>query len=618
MSGKTMRRWLRTIRLTTRQQVISLLYGSYIYNAVRDGFLSARKRESVRYSPTNLKLDIISVSHIPPTTNLTTNYHLSLVHASRSKKYSRGFYSDTRLTNKPPGCSPKQGPRRYSLNRLPKMDFSNIDDDIDEEGLCKADVNAECPMPEMNGLAQLYQKLSTVFVVYASFKYLFISMVQYKWVDLSPVYLCYLPGRLTYVRGLVYETPLLMFLVAILHLMHRCTWNLGEKRSLDLSCFVFLCFEERVVEEKQNQVNKLNDPNLTASKAFQIYMRDRTFYQQYETVDNKIRYKMRPNRTVEHWRKLSHLASYTPFVYYTNLLVTMMPIMIMTFVNYASVEMFDQSYSACRSFANRPIDGDFKWSFFDPYRQLAFMFDLLEFIFFFPDVSFALVLPFCASLLLTQDLCLYFDALNEKTLRLIRILAHIRNLSCEIEQSDAADKCLNSLFKEIPQLRECIEEEAKTLYGDSMDAFDQVGKADKFMRVFAPFCIFTWFVLNMSTQIFALFRQKALLINTFVQFLQAVGIAILTISFIGLSRPYNKSLRLYKLICSVMALDPNSETTKTEWPRLLEFYHKRKCRHTLHILGTSYSLSIINYLRSMSWTVTFTIILLNLIRNRRM
>lgn len=586
--------------MTTKQKVIVLLYTSHLYEAVREGFLKSRKQELERHLSANFNLDVTPISRSLPH-SLITNRHFSPLNFKRSREATKGVTLQEKFSNIAPRLT-DLAPKDPCLDAV--SNIQTIEDDLSPTAY-----ERNFPMPEIVGLPKIYHTLSTIFLFYASFKYLFISMVQYDWVSLNPVYLCYLPGRLTYIKGLTYEIPLMMFLIVMLHIIHRAMWNLGKERKLDLSCFVFLCFDQTELQRKLERVDDLNQPNLSQKRTHEIYLKNRIFYQRYRTADHVSKYKIRTNRTMKHRKKLEAMLNFIPFVYYGNLLIVILPVMILTCINFTSSEVFDQSYFACRPFANRLIDDGFEWSFFDPYRQLAAMFDISEFLFFFPELSFALVLPFCASLLLTHDLSLYSDSVLEELTQMKAKLELFHDL---INHSKQLEKDI----EKIKRLEMDIKDSRGVIYGDLMGLFEEVCKSDDFIRFFAPFCIFTWFVLNIAYQILSLFKHKMLLMHAFVQVMQAMGIVLMTFSFVGLARPYKKSMKLYTLLCSVAAMDTNRDT-RTIWPRLLDFYHKRRPRYTLHIIGKTYALSALNYLRSMSWFFTCTILLMNLVSYKR-
>lgn len=582
------------LKFDTRASVMAVAFCSYIYDAIRNEFRESRRQDYGQYLDAKKCLDANPELLLEPAYFADTFPLLSDV-LDHNQRLSRSVPTEeTRLTT-------SDGNATGESNHI---DCTQLQDDR-EDSVDQADKIFPCPLPAMPRYARWYQIVSTIINAYVALKYLFISLVQYGWIFIDPAYLCYLPGRLTYVRGLAYEFPRFIFLFAALQLVFRGLWYFKANR-LDLDCFQFLCFDESTIIEKQNRLADLNSPRLAPIVSYRKYLSDKLFYQRYRTIDQKIRYKMRPNRTVEHWRKLRTVANAVPIVTYCNFTLVITPIMIIRFYNFLSHDLFSQCYPHCEFMSNRPINGTFRWSFEDPYRRVALIFDALELILFFPDVTFAIIVPACGMVLLTYDLILHFDIVINNLSTLVDKMTVIRDIRLE-PGPDVID---------LPRLIDTIKVEANKAYVDVIHVFEHVCKIDQFISILAPFCIFVWFLLNLTYQTVSILRKQTLISNSTIQYMQLVGVIVLTISFSVLVRPHNRTQKLYRKLCNAVAIDLDHQIGRNFCFRLLGFYNRNQSRFTLHILGKSYALSRINYFRSMSWFVTCTVLLLNLMQNK--
>lgn len=606
-----MLRWLEGLRFNPRLTIIAVAFTSYIYDAIRNEYIESRKHSYQQYLKAKREIGTNPESALEPAWLLQNIPILSdiLDNDEPVGLSERGEDAMVPFLCDPPAVRssvvitievPISGHRVSATEEQVDTEPTGDPDDVE-----LAEDMFACPLPAMPKYIRSYQVISTTFHVYVAVKYLFITLVQFKWINLDPAYLCYLPGRLTYVGDISYEFPPFLFLVGTLHLIYRSLWYFIADR-LDLDCFQFLCLDEQFVMDKQNKLAHLNEPGVAPIISYKMYLCGKIFYQRYKTIDRKIRYKMRPNRTLEQWRKLRNAANAIPLIYYSCLALVFMPILIISLYNYFSPGAFEQSYPHCEFLSGRIADESFEWYFTDSYKRIAFVCDILEASIFLPDVTFALVLPAAGAILLSYDLASHFDQIISNLSDLIDKINVVHDIRSQ--------KGAKSRHVDLPKLKSIIKEEANIFYVDVIYVFQHVCKVDRFIRVFAPFCIFVWFVINLSYQALSIFRKQILISNATFQYVQIFSCIMLTIMFSMLVRPHNRSQVLYEKLCAAIAVDFDHQTTRGFWSRLLGFYHRNQSKFTLHILSTSYPLSRINYLRIVSWFITCTLILLNLMR----
>lgn len=461
-------------------------------------------------------------------------------------------------------------------------------------------------------MLRCYQIFSTAYAVYAVIRLTVVLIIKNQWLDMDPVYACYIPGRLGLVVCISDHFALFGLIIYIGHLAYRSTWYLIADR-LDLDCFIFLCHDEGTIIEKQFAVAQLNDCNLAPEVALERYVSDKLFYQRQVDTRGRSSYAMKQHRTIKRYRLLKNLLIKYRFLYLILNGTLVAPAYIYRSYFQFSHELFDYNYHACRSFSSRRDAEDFSWSFGDTFRLVYLFFDLLDNLMFFLDGSIAVTIPYNGTILVTNDLTYRFDALSRR----------MSNLNDVLRSNDCVDLSYESLGGSSPTVN-CIRflesiEEANCIYHEIMSIFDHMGRVDEYIRRLAMIVFAIWFSSTIAIATMSMVSNSSVdgSIIVFYTYIQINSHVLFMCAFCYMSHLHNRTRVLYKEICSAMALSPDIRKTKWRWRWLLEYYHRSSTRHTLHLVGKSYALSNLNVLRCMSWFATCSMLIVNLIKNAR-
>lgn len=166
---------------------------------------------------------------------------------------------------------------------------------------------------------------------------------------------------------------------------------------------------------------------------------------------------------------------------------------------------------------------------------------------------------------------------------------------------------------------EDIEEESNSIYYETISLFDQVGRVDEYIRKFCLIVLGIWFSCTIALETISMISRSAVggSIIMFYTYIQINSHVLFLCAFGYMSYLDNRTRVLYRKLCSAMALSPSIRKKKLIWRWLLEYYHEKSTRHTLHLVGKSYALSNLNVLRCMSWFATCTMLLVNSIKNAK-
>lgn len=560
---------------TLKTKILVTLYASYIWDAVRDDYVESCRKEYLKYYD---KL------------------------AAMQRKRSR---SGSRYYRAPPSQDLNDDDYRCSLE----------DDDLASSQINHGEFN--CPLPAMPRLVRVYQIFSSAFVVYSTIKYAIISVIHYRWLNIDPVYACYLPGRLCFTPGIAHDVPWFGFMIFGYHVIWRYMWMFSSDR-LRLNSFLFLlCSQDTVAEIESKLCGRDSLQPILPEATSSTYFRKRLFYEQQRTRPNsnwygRNVYVMKANRTVEHYEKLKK----DNLKFLLTFALNILPVVTWCYFGFTSQfdhDYFKLNYPSCESFSHS--DGSrsatFQWSFEDRFRLSYLLFDLLDNCMMLFDTTIAMIFPFVAALILCDDLAIRLDILNK---RMSGFNNSLRLLSFS---NDDDNRVTSTVLRALEHNQ--VAKEAELLFNETMSTFEQATDVDKFMGRFNSFLIYVWFSLTMSMQILLFTRLHLLNRNIIIFYILCeiyLHVGMSTTLFL-MTRPHQRSRVLYTRICSAMALCPyNPRTRMISWPWLLEYYHSRSSRYSLHLVAGYHTLSRLNILRCLSWFISCTLVMIHLIKRK--
>lgn len=571
---------------TTKRVIFMTLFVTYIWDAIRREYIESRKEDyEIHYSKQarprksetyRLQSDAQVYAKLHDARDVTRGHHKS--RSIQIAAYNR----------------PHVRPDRAELDNLVYREF-------------------DCPLPPMPKFLRMYKIFSTIFVFYSTLRYALVSSIQYEWLRIDKRYACYLPGRLAIIadEGLIFETPWFGFVICGYHVAWRTMWHYANR--LELDCLMFLCYDKDTVSDRQFEILTLNNQKISPEVAYRKYLCSKIFYERHTNQRGRDSYVMKPYRTVTHYEKLQYLTMKFLLLHCILIGAVIVPMILFGFYTLFSHEFFDLSYPSCKSVPSSSSQGNASnWSFNDRFRLGYLPFDMLDCFILWTDSTAAMLLTYSAALIVSHDINLRFDSLCDRLSDLNDRFRYL--LFDDYGRKSSSSIMTHSTMKFLLSL----EIESDQIFNEAITLFDQIRSADEFMRRFTSFTIYGGLITNISYQVLSSARkiprgQIGIALHVFL--LIQIN-AILISVFLTLARPHNRARVFYTKICSAMALCPNVPRTKMLWQWLLEYYHIRSPRYTLHIIGKSYSLSNLNILRCASWFLTCTLIILNLMRNR--
>lgn len=562
----------------TRIKVLMTIYASGVWDSMRTGYIESCREEYEEY---NRNLPI------------------------RSRAESC-FMPGLDGRPVPEDDEPFEFRRSYSYEQRSGHHWVGQMTDGDLDNLMKREF--DCPLPAMPRFIRLYRRFSNIFVTVNMIKYGLLAAIQYGWINVDKVYACYVPGRSALALDFVYEMPWFGLLIFAYHVATRLLVHLQVKR-LNIDCFMFLLYDKDTIVERQFGLVEMNSTKLTPREAYRRYLCNRVFYERQVDSRGRARYVMRQQRTIEHYERLRS-ANLVFYIFCMVMLILGIPAYIYSVRTHLSHEFFDLYYPACRSFSNSPNNGNFSWSFGDKYRLFNLFFDRLDNEILTIDTVISLILPLVL-VTLTHDLRLRFDD----------ICTRVASLNERFRYLLLNDDLVRDMVPfERPPMKfiEDLEEESRAIFEEVIGIFKQVKCDDEYIRRVTLIMVCIWFFATMSINTFVLLRLGSRRDNSFMVYLIAevyyhTGMASLLAL---MTRPHNRAKLLYNRLCSAMALCPDEPETRIRWRWLVEYYHRGSSRYSLHFVGKGYAFSNLNIIRCMSWFVSCTVIMLNLIRNK--
>lgn len=553
--------------MTTKQQILMILYFGYIWDTVRREEVESRKRCYYSYCKEHQVL-------------------------SGSMLWSNESEDDSTIK--------KRSGRKLSNRAESKADRQIVSSE-EYDWL-------DGSIPEMPKIARRYQLFSTAYHFFNTIKYGLISSISYGLLSIDKSYACYLPGRVFLTVNTAYEAPWWGFMLSGSHVIWRAVWHLGEKR-MKLDCLLFLTYDRATVIDKQFAISSMNDRTLPAPVIAKMYLHNKVFYERHSDREGRATFSVKQNRRLKHFDRLERLLMKFRILYL--ILVTLFCMIPASYgmALLGSSEFVKQYYPSCTvsdGFSGKML----RQTLVDNYRYLYSIFDMLDMVVVTIDNAFAVIIPYSGAILMTQDLVIRFDSLCK---RLSTLNETIRLLLMSEEYSLIRSPLANRFLSD-------YREESKSIFHETLSLFEQVRSVDIYMRRFISFIFFACYWITLTIIVTLIFRRQSMSDDMFVIYTYCLvhtqfGLMLTTYR---LAQPQNRSLVLYRQLCSAMALCPNIATDKVSWFWLLEYYNKNSKRTTLHIFSESYVLSNFNVLRCMSWAVTCSVILLNSIKSRQL
>lgn len=578
--------------LTTRQQSFLILYASYIWDTVRTEYIESRRK---KYSEYFSKILIGRRVDKPSNETLPKEDYL----------FSTPQYENNDLSKRAIRQQVPLGRRGIAQS------YGRVDDEAEQDTY-----DFECPLPAMPIWLRRYQIFSTVFVIMSIVKYSIVCSVHYRWVEVDPKLICYLPGRLNFLVEFHYEFPLLVLTTEICHIVFRAIWYLNSE-PFELDCLLFLCYDKDTILEKQFKLLELNDPKLAPNIAYKEYLCNKIFYERQQCSRGRTIYVLKNHRTVEHYDKMKTFADAIRFSYVAIYSFIYLPMFLLGFYTITTNEYFVRVYKSCSFLSDSYGVKDFAWTYGDWYRVVGLVSDGIDEVLLSIDSSIGLAVPFSGAIIVTQELNIRIDSLGDRMSKLNDKFRALQ-LICGLDEIDPETGASTRTPMKVKLIEE-IEEESRSIFNETISAFKDICIVDKYMRKFSLFCIFVWFILQLTYQLMALSKRNSITAeaaNSMFVYFECCFIAIFAFSFLIMSRPHSKATVLYEKFCTAMALCPNIPIAKISWLWLLEYYHGNSARYTLHLIGKTYALSNYNFLRLMSWFVTCIMIMVSLWKHR--
>lgn len=660
-----------------KHQLMWILFFSYIYDPIRVGYIESKrknlllirdkfhlaKQQRSQTLPSHIKC--FSKACCLPVAKDTQN--------RLKRRPTRAIKDDlSRLKKQTATLISNQYRRLYHRHSNEKRSMVEREEAISlEDDRQQLD---DCPLGEMPLLFKYYKYLSHSFMTYMIIKYALLKLMHIEAFGLKMRHDCLIPGRITILPE---YSPDLALMISSFHVIYRMYLWL-KKRSSNLHCFLYLLYSKETILFKERRLLALQrDMETELEEAYREFLENRFFYHQVNTNEHNFMIKFKMNRTIGQRAKLKRFVGTIVSVFALNFVILLIPLFLLAVYGSLSDNHWRGSYGHCAehySFIDlvsasagghhqsRAIEGSvsyqsdfwktgatsnqsastdqelliFRWN---RQRCLVLFYDLCETLWLTFDTINGLIWPLSTLCICAQDMTLNVETLCECVSRLVHKLQCStmesvgligRENGMEGRRSDEGqveDEIIALKLRpeqesylawrqRSPAFLHQLEEETLVLQSNLVDIFTQLIETDVYVSRLSAFSIFTWLASNMYYQLLSLLTYGLLVPNTLIQCMQILGLFGLTLTFGFLSRTHTKTVKLYRLISNLVALDPNFQSTKSNWPWVLEyFYHKDSSRYSFH-LGPTAKLSLANYLKSVSWLITCAFVTLNLLGYR--
>lgn len=454
--------------------------------------------------------------------------------------------------------------------------------------------SVESPLAKMPTILRLYSYFSTLSHVLITSKYIILSIFKYHFIVDQNMVTCYLPGRVSFLDDLSYELPGLAIMMSGSHLVWRSMWYVIY-RQLNLESLIFIVYDDEFVDRKRTELKKEFTSSNLARKE-KVYNENRMFCQKIQTQQGKVEFRLRKDRDLNRKKKLNKMVRSVTVIMLMNTIFFGTPLVVVMVMNTLSHHFFDLNYKECRVFSRttqlvgESEIGQHIWSFSDSYRMSMLFADAFDNFMILFDSASGLTWPLVTSTIVGLDLTISMDD----------ILSRLKSLQ-------------QSLTSESNQRNQAEELEIIVLQSDIMIVFENVRKVDRYINAFAAYAIIFWVTINVTYEVLYVLRRQEYTLNSTVVWVQMAVLILLTFTFAHLGRTHTKTVQLYHTCCSLMAKDPFTHTTKRSWIWLLEYYNQHKSLYSLHMGWTV--LTFTNYIKFMLYSITFSMVVINLLRH---
>jgi hypothetical protein len=462
-----------------------------------------------------------------------------------------------------------------------------------------------CPLGEMPKALRRYQYVSHFLVVVEFIKYSFLYSFDNEFFGTKRSYSCYIPGRVAILPNF---SPTFGWLVLFYHVIYRFYLCIIRK-SFYLDCFIFLLYDKQAIESIQTNLYEKLMKNSNSPEAFKIYAMNRLFFIKVVLRDEseKVIYRVKTNRSLEHWLKLKQFFNRFMLFCLANIALWGIPLTIAILLTVLSDKNFRIIYGPCDQMIDAQKNN---WSLLNIHQLIWFVCDMIDTGWLLFDTTNALVWPFSSMILCAQDISYTIDELNDTLHDVTRRLKYaLENIAVRYWPQQV--KYDNG--KQISNLLKSIEVDIQVLQSEITRMILQIKQVDEFMSKISAFCIFVWILSNLWVHFIALNRNKLVMIDAVIQFMQFTAFFALTLSFAYIAQVNTKTRRMYIRICNLVALDPNHKTTKLSWLWVLEYFNKDKPSYSFR-MGPFAELTLANYLKACSWLITGAMVTINLFK----
>lgn len=461
---------------------------------------------------------------------------------------------------------------------------------------------------------------------------------------------CYIPGRLSIHAGAIKLLPYFQLISNFLHVLWRYANSYVEKE-YKLDGLLFLLMDSGNLESRavcisgQSQQHH-NDYEYKENAR----LGDRRYIKPGETSNSELISKqilyltteakgggskmiLRPNRTILALKQLSttfQRIMFWVFMISTFLLIVLLPnICYVGFLDF----FYIQNYPTCLREIERELHSGQRslWSislFRSYHRIFCAPFDIIiNFITWFDDLI-ALLLPTSITLILTEDLLIYWRYIEQK---LEELLVKLKLKSDQLKYWNRGDFGKHSftadstsrMYRIIrdttytrkfqPQIFEETTDETHILQRYMIDFFHQLKHYNRFVSLLTATLFIIWITMFITT------NYMAIKMNSFqgiliIRLLQIYSGAALTGPVYYLLRLRKSTKRAYGIIGAIMAYE-TSPHTKMAWSNILEYYTYRP-RYGFTLLH-HYPLTWMSYLNVIATSVSFLVIVETYYRHPR-
>lgn len=450
-------------------------------------------------------------------------------------------------------------------------------------------------LPSSGKLIRFYRDVSKIIYAINIVKYILLIAIQEKFI--SPELNCYLPGRISLHQEFIQYMPTLALQLAILRTLYKSIL-LKFKSCYQLDVVLFLLQDEVTLKREFEKINALNeDPEMSDMKQiFPSNILQTTLF--YRVRDgNKVKYRLRPNRTFDERVKLSELLKNIMLAAILVCFILLLGLAMGTCITAILDVCYVKNYPTCCPVMEKMItQGQIgQWSIhfnLCSSRKYMYIFDSIDNVIFLFDNTIVLFFLGGITYIITEDLLSYWKTIDDTIRRQLLLhrydldLTHtMRNSSNNSPSSNRSDRSAevikNLLWIDsglpgssvIENPEATSDSQAKELQEVMEDFFECLARADKFVGLLVKLgmayyitCNLVLFYFTISINDFwNLGIAKMVVFNVNSGFIASVIIA---------TRIKTATDQTYTRLCSLVAHDKSLR--KIQWIKVLENFTQLK------------------------------------------